>query len=184
MSKLLDRTRAVMRLKHYSYKTEKTYIHWMKQYFYFHKLRHPAEMSAPQVEAFLTHLAVNQSVSASTQNQASAAILFLYREVLKINLPGLEGFTPARKPKNLPVVLTGREVDSILSRLSGANWIISNLLYGSGLRLSEARRLRVKDLDFEYQQITVRYGKAARDLLWHRELINTMIYTHVMQANR
>jgi hypothetical protein len=110
MSELLNRTRAVMRLRHYSYKTEKVYIYWMKQYFYFHELRHPAEMGAVESEAFLTHLAVKQSVAASTQNQALAAILFLYREVLKINLPWLENFTPARKPKYLPVVLTKEEV--------------------------------------------------------------------------
>lgn len=163
MSKLLDQTRALMRLKHYSYKTEKIYIYWMKKFFHFHQLRHPAEMAAAEVEAFLTDLAVKQSVSASTQNQALAAILFLYREVLKINLPWLENFTPAKKSKHLPVVLTKEEVSLILSRISGVNWIIANLLYGSGLRLTEALRLRVKDLDFEYRQITVRGGKGAKD---------------------
>lgn len=163
MSELLDQTRAMMRLRHYSYKTEKIYVYWMKQYFYFHNLRHPKEMGAAEVEAFLTHLAVKHAVSASTQNQALAAILFLYREVLKINLPWLENFTPAKKSKHLPVVLTKEEVNLILSRLSGVNWIIANLLYGSGLRLTEALRLRVKDLDFEYKQIIVRDGKGGKD---------------------
>lgn len=163
MSKLLDQTRAVMRMRHYSYKTEKIYIYWMKQYFYFHKLRHPLEMGAAEVEAFLTHLAVNQTVAASTQNQALCALLFLYREVLQVDLPWLKNFTPAKKPQRLPVVLTKEEVNLILARLSGVNWIIANLLYGSGLRLIEALRLRVKDLDFEYKQVTVRDGKGAKD---------------------
>lgn len=163
MSKLLDQTRALMRLRHYSYKTEKIYIYWMKQYFYFHNLRHPKEMRAKEVEEFLTHLAVKQAVSASTQNQALCALLFLYREVLKMDLPWLEGFTPAKHSKRLPVVLTKEEVNLILSRLSGVNWIIANLLYGAGLRLSEALRLRVKDLDFDYKQIVVRDGKGAKD---------------------
>jgi integron integrase len=159
MSELLTRTRAVMRLKHYSYKTEKIYVYWMKKYFHFHNLKHPKELSAAEVEKFLTFLAVEQKVSASTQNQALAAILFLYREVLQINLPWLEKFTPAKKSNHLPVVLTREEVNLILSELKGTNWIIANLLYGSGLRLTEALRLRVKDLDFAYQQIIVRDGK-------------------------
>jgi integron integrase len=163
MSKLLDQTRALMRMRHYSYKTEKTYIYWMKQYFHFHNLRHPKEMGAAEVEAFLSHLAVNRAVAASTQNQALAALLFLYREVLKIDLAWLDGFTPAKHSKHLPVVLTKEEVNLILSRLSGTNWIIANLLYGAGLRLTEALRLRVKDLDFGYNQIVVRDGKGAKD---------------------
>lgn len=165
MSELLDQTRALMRMRHYSYKTEKIYIYWMKQYFYFHKLRHPKQMGATEVEAFLTHLAVKNSVSASTQNQALSALLFLYREVLKIDLPWLNGFTPAKKSSRVPVVLTKEEVDRILSRLSGTNWIIANLLYGAGLRLTEALRLRVKDLDFGYKQIIVRDGKGGKDRL-------------------
>lgn len=163
MSKLLDETRAVMRLRHYSYKTEKMYINWMKRFFHFHGLRHPREMGAAEVEAFLTDLAVNRKIAASTQNQALAALLFLYREVLKIDLPWLEKFTPAKKSDHLPVVLTKEEVNLILAELKGANWIIANLLYGAGLRLSEALRLRVKDLDFEYKQITVREGKGGKD---------------------
>lgn len=219
MSELLTRTRAVMRLKHYSYKTEKIYVYWMKKYFYFHDLKHPKELSAAEIEEFLTFLAVEQKVSASTQNQALAAILFLYREVLQINLPWLEKFTPAKKSNHLPVVMTKEEVNLNLSELKGTNWIISNLLYGSGLRLTEALRLRVKDLEFSYKQIIVRGGKGGKDrvtvlpekmieplkrqltaarkihdngqnirtiqdLLGHKEISTTMIYTHVLQNNR
>lgn len=163
MSALLNQTRAVMRLKHYSYKTEKIYIYWMKKYFHFHNLRHPKEMGAVEVEDYLTHLAVEQKVSASTQNQALSALLFLYREVLKENLPWLEKFTPAKKSNHLPVVLTKEEVNLILAELNGTNRLIANLLYGAGLRLSEALRLRVKDIDFAYKQIIVRDGKGGKD---------------------
>ncbi len=163
MSQLLDETRAVMRVRHYSYKTEKIYIYWMKHYFRFHGLQHPKELGAAEIEAFLTHLAVERTVSASTQNQALAAILFLYREVLKVDLPWLDKFTPAKKSNHLPVVLTKEEVNLILAELKGTNLIIANILYGSGLRLIEALRLRVKDLDFSYKQITVRDGKGGKD---------------------
>ena len=163
MSKLLDDVRNVMRVRHYSYETEKIYIYWIRQYIYFHKITHPAEMGAAQIEAFLTHLAVKKAVSASTQNQALFALLFLYREVLKINLPWLEEFTPAKKSERVPVVLTKEEVKMILDELKGTNWMIANLLYGSGLRLIEALRLRVKDLDFGYRQIVVRDGKGGND---------------------
>ena len=163
MSILLDNVRNVMRVRHYSYQTEKTYIYWIKKYIYFHKIRHPAEMGAAEVEAFLTHLAVERTVAASTQNQALAALLFLYKEVLKVNLPWLEEFTLARKSERVPVVLTKEEVKLILDQLKGTNWLIANLLYGSGLRLIEALRLRVKDLDFGYRQITVRDGKGGND---------------------
>lgn len=147
MSELLDNVRNVMRVRHYSYQTEKTYIHWIKQYIYFHKITHPKDMGAAEVEAFLTYLAVERTVAASTQNQALAALLFLYKEVLKINLPWLEEFTPAKKSERVPVVLTKEEVKLIIDQFSGTNWIIANLLYGSGLRLIEALRLRVKDTD-------------------------------------
>jgi integron integrase len=163
MSKLLDNVRAAMRTRHYSYETEKRYIYWIRQYIFFHKVRHPAEMGAPEIEAFLSYLAVEKTVSASTQNQALAAILFLYREVLAAELPWLDGFTPAKKPSRVPVVLTKEEVKFILGELRGTNWLIANLLYGSGLRLMEGLRLRVKDLDFGYRQITVRDGKGAKD---------------------
>ena len=163
MSKLLDEVRGVMRVRHYSYQTEKTYIHWIKQYIFFHKVTHPKEMGATEVEAFLTHLAVERMVAASTQNQALAALLFLYREVLRIDLPWLEKFTPAKRSSHVPVVLTKDEARTILGELKGVNWLIANLLYGSGLRLSEALRLRVKNLDFGFKQIVVRDGKGGKD---------------------
>jgi site-specific recombinase XerD len=148
MSKLLDNVRNVMRVRHYSYQTEKTYLHWIRQFIFFNKITHPAEMGAAEVEAFLTHLAVERNVAASTQNQALAVLLFLYKEVLNIDLSWLDKFTPAKKSNHLPVVLTKQEVGLIISQLSGTNWLIANLHYGSGLRLIEALRLRVKDFGF------------------------------------
>lgn len=165
MSELLNNVRNVMRVRHYSYETEKIYIYWIKQFIYFHNITHPAEMGAAEVEAFLTHLAVEKNVTASTQNQALFALLFLYKEVLKVNLPWLDDFSPAKKQSRVPVVLTKTEVKLILDQLKGTNWLIANLLYGSGLRLSEALRLRVKDLDFGYRQIIVRDGKGGKDRL-------------------
>jgi len=163
MSKLLDKVRAVLRTRHYSYRTEKTYIEWILHYIRFHGIRHPAEMGAVEIEAFLSHLAVEKTVSASTQNQALSALLFLYREVLGVNLPWLEKFTPAKKASRVPIVLTKEEVKLIINQLSGTNWLIANLLYGAGLRLHEALRLRVKDVDFGFRQIVVRDGKGAKD---------------------
>ena len=163
MPKLLDRVRALMRMRHYSYETEKRYIYWIRHYIGFHNIRNPAETSAAEVEAFLSHLAVEKRVSASTQNQALAALLFLYRDVLGVDLPWLEKFVPAKKPDHVPVVLTKDEVKQITGELSGTNWLLANLLYGAGLRLSEALRLRVKDLDFGFMQIVVRDAKGAKD---------------------
>ncbi|MGH9897581.1 MAG: integron integrase [Pyrinomonadaceae bacterium] len=161
MSELPDRVRHVMRVRHYNYQTEKTYTHWIRQYLSFHKITHPADMGAVEVEAFLTHLAVERNVAASTQNQAHAAFLFLYKEVLIVDLPRLEKFTPAKHSNHVPVVLTKDEVKLIINQLKGTNWLIANLLYGSGLRLHEALRLQVKDLDFK--QIVVRDGKGGKD---------------------
>lgn len=163
MPKLLDRVRALMRMRHYSYQTEQTYLKWIRRYIGFHNIRNPVEMGAPEVEAFLSHLAVEANVAASTQNQALAALLFLYREVLSVDLPWLKKFTPARKSHHLPVVLTKDEVRTIIEQLKGTNRLIANLLYGAGLRLNEALRLRVKDLDFGFKQIVVRDGKGAKD---------------------
>jgi integron integrase len=163
MPKLLDRVRALMRMRHYSYETEKRYVYWIRHYIGFHKIRNPAEMGATEVTAFLSHLAVENRVAASTQNQALAALLFLYRDVLGVDLPWLEKFIPAKKSSHVPVVLTKDEVNQIIGELNGTNWLIANLLYGSGLRLIEALRLRVKDLDFGYKQIVVRDGKGAKD---------------------
>ncbi len=163
MSKLLDQVRDVLRTRHYSYRTEKTYIEWILQYIRFHDIKHPANMGAAEIEAFLTYLAVERSVAASTQNQALTALLFLYREVLSVNLSWLENFRPAKKSSRVPVVLTKDEVKTIIGQIEGTNWLIANLLYGAGLRLNEALRLRVKDIDFGFQQIVVRDGKGGKD---------------------
>jgi integron integrase len=161
--KLLDTVRAKVRAKHYSYRTEQQYVRWIRRFILHHDKRHPAELGAPEVEAFLTHLAVRAHVSASTQNQALSALLFLYRQVLDIDLPWLSGVVRARAPIRVPVVLTRREVQALLGCLEGQLHLVAQLLYGSGLRLMEALRLRVKDVDFEYSQLVVRDGKGQKD---------------------
>jgi integron integrase len=161
--KLLDQVRNKLRVKHYSIRTEQTYSDWIKRYIYYHGKRHPKDMGAREIEAFLTHLAVDGKVSASTQNLAKSSILFLYREVLEIQLPWLENVTQAKAPKRLPVVLTVGEVQSVLSRLKGTHALIASLLYGGGMRLMEAVRLRVKDVDFARHEILVREGKGFKD---------------------
>jgi integron integrase len=161
--KLLDQVRDVIRLKHYSIRTERAYIDWIKRFILFHHKRHPNDMGAPEVQAFLTHLAVNQNVAASTQQQALSALLFLYREVLRQELPWMDDITRAKKPKRLPVVLTQEEVRSLIAHLQGDAWLMASLLYGAGLRLMECLRLRVKDVDFGYRQLIVRDGKGQQD---------------------
>lgn len=161
--KLLDQVRAKIRLKHYSIRTEEAYAEWVKRYVLFHGKRHPRDLGAAEVEAFLSHLAVERRVSASTQNQAKSALLFLYKEVLGMDLPWLGKVEQAKTPKRLPVVLTANEVRAVLSELEGTVSLVAGLLYGSGLRLLEALRLRVKDLDFERREILVRDGKGAKD---------------------
>lgn len=161
--RLLDLLRTRIRLKHYSLRTEQTYIEWAKRYILFHGKRHPAGMGKEEVEAFLSHLAVTHNVAASTQNQAKAAILFIYREVLDIELPWLDDVEQAKKPQRLPVVLTAAEVQALLSRLSGTHALMGRLMYGTGMRLMETVRLRVKDVDFERHEIIVREGKGAKD---------------------
>ncbi len=157
--KLLDQLRDAIRLKHYSYRTEQTYVQWVRRFILFHHKRHPQEMGVEEITAFLTSLAVEAQVSASTQNQALSALLFLYRHVLQ--LPVDESINAARaKPSHyLPTVLTPEEVGQILSQLSGVEQLFFQLLYGTGLRLNEGLRLRVKDLDFAQRQIVVRDGK-------------------------
>ena len=164
MSQLLDQVRYAIRLKHYSLRTEEAYLFWIKKYIRFHNLRHPQEMHEAEIRQFLTHLAVTENVAASTQNQAFAALLFLYRNVLNIEIQNLDAVR-AKKPKNLPVVFTPEEVRQILARLSGVPLIAASLLYGAGLRLSEALRLRVKDIDFQTNQIIVRQAKGDKDRL-------------------
>lgn len=161
--KLLDRVRDRIRLKHYSLRTEQAYLDWIKRFILHHGKRHPGDMGAPEVEAFLTHLAVAGRVAASTQNQAKSALLFLYREVLEADLPWLDGVESAKAPRRLPVVLTVAEVQAVLSRLSGTYWLIGCLLYGTGMRIMECLRLRVKDVEFARGEILVRDGKGFKD---------------------
>ena len=163
MPKLLDQVRHLLRVRHYSYRTEKSYLFWIKRYIFFHRKQHPAQLGATEVSQFLSYLAVTRGVSASTQNQALAALLFLYREVLGISLPWLDGLTRAKESVHVPTVFTRAEVRSILERLTGTKWLMASLLYGSGLRLAECLRLRVKDLDFGYRQVLVREGKGSKD---------------------
>ncbi|HOY69782.1 MAG TPA: integron integrase [Methylotenera sp.] len=161
--KLLEQVVAKLRVKHYSIRTEQAYVDWIKRFILQNGKRHPLDMGATEVEAFLSHLAVARNVSASTQNQAKSALLFLYKEVLGVELPWLDNVTQAKVPKRLPVVLTQAEVQAILSRLDGTMWLIVSLLYGSGLRVMEALRLRVKDIDFARREILVREGKGFKD---------------------
>ena len=161
--KLLDQVREQIRLRHYSIRTEAVYLEWVKRYIRFHKYRHPQEMGGPEVEAFLSDLAVRRDVSASTQNQALSAILFLYKQVLQIELPWMDGVIRARRPQRLPVVLTREEVASVLAQLDGTLWLIASLLYGSGMRLMEVLRLRVKDVEFARLEILIRDGKGQKD---------------------
>ena len=161
--RLLDRVRAALRTRHYSRRTEKAYVHWIKRYIFFHGKRHPAEMGAAEVTAFLTALAVRDRVAASTQNQALNALLFLYREILGVELPWLDGLVRAKRPQHLPTVLTREEVRTVLEQLDRAPRLMALLLYGAGLRLLECCRLRIKDVDFATNQITIRDGKGSKD---------------------
>jgi integron integrase len=161
--KLLDRVRAAARLRHLSLRTEQAYSDWIRRFILFHSKRHPSGMGADEIRQFLSHLAVAGRVSASTQNQALCALLFLYRDVLQVELPYVEGIERAKRPARVPVVFTRREVGILLAQLTGTHSLIASLLYGSGLRLMEALRLRAKDLDFDYGQITVRAGKGEKD---------------------
>ena len=161
--RLLDRVRDAIRLRHYSYRTEQVYLHWIKRYIWFHDKRHPADMGAAEVTAFLSHLARDREVSASTQNQALSSLLFLYGAVLELKLPWMNEIQRAKRPVRVPVVLAVQEVRALLGRLHGTKWLMASLLYGAGLRLRECLKLRIKDVDFDYQQITVRDGKGGKD---------------------
>ncbi len=161
--RLLDQMRNVLRLKHMSFRTEEAYIHWVKRFILFHDKRHPKDISAQEIRDFLTHLAVHDHVAASTQNGALNAVLFLYRHVLKLPLPALQDIERAKRPRRVPTVFAREEVQAVLAQLSGMPRLMANLLYGAGLRLMECVRLRVKDVDFAYHQITVRDGKGAQD---------------------
>ncbi len=161
--RLLHQVRDNIRLKHYSIRTEQAYTDWIRRFILFHKKRHPAEMGAVEVEQFLTHLAVAGKVSASTQNQAKSALLFLYRDVLAIELPWLDGVAQAKTGRRLPVVLTVQETLRLLDKLEGTTGLIARLLYGAGMRVMEGVRLRVKDIDFERCELIVREGKGNKD---------------------
>ena len=161
--RLLDQVREVIRLRHYSIRTEQAYLQWITRFILFHHKRHPTDMGASEVTAFLSHLAIRRHVAASTQNQALHAILFLYRDVLKTRLPWLDEIQRAKTPQRLPVVFTKQEVRALLAQLQGTPWLMATLTYGSGLRLLECLRLRVKDLDFQYRQILVRDAKGQKD---------------------
>lgn len=161
--RLLDRVRWHLRVKHYSIRTEQAYTDWVRRYILFHRKRHPAEMGEKEIAAFLSHLAVEGRVAASTQNQALSALLFLYQQVLERKLQFIDGVERVRRPPKLPVVLTRAEARAVLAHLKGDYLLMAHLLYGSGLRLLECLRLRVKDIDFGYRQITVREGKGMRE---------------------
>ena len=161
--RLLDQVRQAIRTRHYSYMTEKAYVGWVKRFIFFHDKRHPAEMGEAEIAQFLSSLATDSHVSASTQNQALNAILFLYHEVLGKEIGYVGGVVRAKRPKRLPVVLTKEEVKKVLGSLSGTPWLMTMLLYGAGLRLMECCRLRVKDIDFSRNEIIIRSGKGDKD---------------------
>ena len=173
--RLLEQMRAVIRARHYSLRTEETYLGWVKRFILFHGKRHPRDMGALEVQQFLVHLALEGHVAASTQSQALSAILFLYQQVLKHDIGWLHDVVRAKQPQRLPVILTRDEVAAVLRHLSGTPWIMATLLYGAGLRLMECIRLRVKDVDFAYNQIVVRDGKGQKDRV-------TMLPQHVKAA--
>lgn len=172
--RLLDQVRQILRLKHFSLKTEKSYIHYIREFILFHNKQHPKDMGVAEIRAYLSHLAVEKNVAASTQTVALSALLFLYRQVLQIELPYIDEIERAKRPERLPVVFTRSEAKQILAHLDGTNHLVVSLLYGSGLRLMECLRLRVKDIDFEYQQIIVRDGKGSKDRV-------TMLPTSVIE---
>ncbi len=163
--KLLDQLREAIRVRHYSISTEKIYVMWVRHFILFHQKRHPAEMGAAEIEAFLTWLATRRKVSASTQNQALNALVFLYKHVLHMEPGIIEGVVRAKRTRRVPVVLTRNEVRDVLSQLEGIEWLMVSLLYGSGLRLMDCMRLRIKDVDLEMLQLTIRMGKGQKDRL-------------------
>ncbi|MEZ5607311.1 MAG: integron integrase [Burkholderiaceae bacterium] len=161
--KLLERLRIHLRTRHYSLRTEEAYLNWVRRFILYHGKRHPQDMGAVEVEAFLSHLAVDRQVSASTQNQAKSAILYLYKQVLGIELPWLDEVAQARRPRRLPVVLTPGEVRDLMLHVEGVAGLVAQLLYGTGMRLMEGLRLRVKDVEFARREIVVREGKGNKD---------------------
>ena len=161
--RLLDQVREQIRVRHYSLRTEQAYLHWIKRFIFFHHKRHPREMGAPEVEAFLAHLVTVGNVAASTHQQALSALLFLYKEVLAVDLPWLDNLIRPKKPKRLPTVLTEAEVNRVLAQMEGTHRLMSRLLYGTGMRLMECVRLRIKDVEFQRNEILIRDGKGGKD---------------------
>ena len=161
--RLLEQVRNCIRMRHYSIRTERVYVHWVKRFIRFHGRRHPLGMGAPEITAFLSDLATSRNVSASTQNQALSALLFLYKDVLAVDLPWLDEVRRAKKPRRLPTVLSSSEVRAMLAHIDGMPGLMARLLYGTGMRLMECVRLRVKDLDLERRELIVRGGKGGRD---------------------
>ena len=183
--KLLDQVREAIRLKHYSYRTEQTYVQWIRRYILFHNKRHPQALGVSEIEAFLTHLAVEEQVAASTQNQALSALLFLYRHVLQRPLNERIDAIRAKPSRKLPTVLTPEEVRAVLQQMSGVHQLIVQLLYGSGLRLREAMQLRVKDLDFPQSQIIVRDAKGQESrVTMLPNSVQTALKEHLQQVKR
>ena len=174
--KLLDQVRSEIRYRRYSIRTERTYLGWIKRYIYFHGKRHPMEMAESEVRQFLNHLVSERNVSASTQNQALCAIVFLYRRVLKRNLDWIDNINWSKRPKKLPVVFTKDEVKKVLTMIDGQQWLMASLLYGAGLRLMECIRLRIQDIDFGYHQLVVRNGKGEKDRV---TLLPDQLYEHL-----
>ena len=170
---LMDEVRRRLRLKHYSLRTEQAYLGWIRRFILANDKRHPREMGGPEVERFLSSLAVERDVAAGTQNQALSALLFLYRDVLEIELPWMDNVVRAKRPRRLPVVLSRDEIRGLLSALDGRAWLIASLLYGTGMRLMECLRLRVKDVDFARMDIIVREGKGNKDR--HTVLPRTLV---------
>jgi integron integrase len=162
-SLLLNQLRYAIRAKHYSIRTEQAYVNWVHRFIRFHRKKHPLNMGEPEISAYLNYLAVNRKVSASTQNQALSAILFLYNQVLKKDIDQLDDVIRAKRSQKLPVVFNRLEIKNLLMQLDGVKWLMATLLYGAGLRLMECVRLRVKDIDFHYKQITIRDGKGQKD---------------------
>ena len=161
--KLLDQVREAIRTKHYSYRTEQTYVEWIKRFILFHKKRHPKEMGVDEIRSYITHLANERTVAASTQNQALSAIMFLYRYVLQKEIVFPSDIVRANKPERLPTVLSHTEAMSVINNMNGVPQLITKLLYGSGLRIMECMRLRIKDIDFENHQLAIREGKGEND---------------------
>ena len=182
--RLLDAVRERIRLRHYSIRTERTYVDWIRRYILFHGKRHPRDLGAEQVTAFLSALANDGKVAAATQNQALAAILFLYREVLAINLPWLEGVVRAKRTRHLPTVLTSQEALAVLDRMHGVHALMAKLMYGTGLRVAECLALRVKDLCLARRELTVRHGKGGKDRMTMVPVSLVEELEHQLEASR